>query len=325
MERSPDSPAEEMVRIAGIRGADGYAAEALRLCIAGEVDAGLALYRAHGKSNILDVPFGLHAHMIEQAGRPEAAEALRAFVLKNGGDLSWRSGLPSGSTPEASIAEYEALFARGALNSRMIDRYIQLLSSAGRIAEVEALNDFPRRLWQETNGDAASVAQALANAEPSLPLRSSQSERNLRHMKALHRSDAPAFVAVLEMIRAAVTRYFSDWATSDHPFAAFVPTSFDLRAWGTIARADGYHTRHQHPIGWASGVYYPVDLPAGSVGGALRIGGWQDPAPPGWPSATIRPRAGLLVLMPSWYVHWTEPIAVGGARMAVAFDAVPRR
>lgn len=48
-------------------------------------------------------------------------------------------------------------------------------------------------------------------------------------------------------------------------------------------------------------------------------------SPAGWPDAKIRPEADLLVIMPSWYVHWTEPLERPGLRLSVAIDAIPVR
>ena len=64
-------------------------------------------------------------------------------------------------------------------------------------------------------------------------------------------------------------------------------------------------------------------LPEGSVGGQLRIGGWEDPAPPGWHDLEIVPEPGLLAIFPSWYVHWTQPTQAPGPRMSIAFDTLP--
>lgn len=60
----------------------------------------------------------------------------------------------------------------------------------------------------------------------------------------------------------------------------------------------------------------------GSTGGQLRVGGWEDPAPPGWPDESIAPEPGLLVVLPSWYVHWTEPTGAEGPRLAITTEAV---
>jgi putative 2-oxoglutarate-Fe(II)-dependent oxygenase superfamily protein len=111
-----------------------------------------------------------------------------------------------------------------------------------------------------------------------------------------------------------------------------VPRTARISAWGLISRGEGFNAPHIHHKGWATGVYYPAAPEGGGPGGALRIG----PPPalgaraPGWPDATIRPEPGLLVLIPSFYTHWTVPLGRPGLRTSIAFDLVstarsPRR
>jgi len=44
-----------------------------------------------------------------------------------------------------------------------------------------------------------------------------------------------------------------------------------------------------------------------------------------WGARTIKPRAGTLLLFPSYYTHWTVPLNRPGLRTSVAFDVVSRR
>jgi uncharacterized protein (TIGR02466 family) len=104
-----------------------------------------------------------------------------------------------------------------------------------------------------------------------------------------------------------------------------------LRTWGTVLEAGGYQTAHMHPLGWLSGVYYveiPDGLPAemtATGAGALEFG-----APPARVSAAashplrrVEPRAGRLVLFPSYLYHRTLPFAGAGRRISLAFDVMP--
>ena len=301
------------------------AAEGLRLCLAGDDAAGLELYRQCALPRLLGrLPLGLHAQMLEDGGRGDAAEALRRLTLEQGGDLTWRAVVRPGTSPEAVAAEYEGFFTRGLANPAMVGRYVQTLTELGRSAEVAAIFDSRRLIHCVTLGDAEAVAAALLEAEDGLEHGSRQITHGMRYLLGVEQLGTPVFDDLLAECRAETEAYFARWAASDHPLAHLVPSDFAITAWAMVSRAEGYNSRHQHPVGWATGVYYPAGLPEGSIGGSLRIGGWNDPPLPGWPSASIRPEPGLLVLIPSWYVHWTEPTGAEGARLAIAFDAVPR-
>jgi hypothetical protein len=301
------------------------AAEGLRLCLEGDEAGGLKLYRTCALPRLLGrLPLGLHAQMIEDAGHGDAASALRALTLEHGGDLAWRAAVRPGTSPEVIATEYEGFFARGLANPAMVGGYVEALTSLGRADEVAALFDAERLIHQVRIGAADAVAAALLKAEDGLEYGSRQITHGMRYLLGVEQLRLPVFDALLAECRAETLAYFERWAESDHPLAQLVPRDFTIAAWAMVSRAEGYNSRHRHPVGWATGVYYPAGLPEGSTGGSLRIGGWSDPPPPGWPSASIRPEPGLLVLIPSWYVHWTEPTGAEDARLAIAFDAVPK-
>jgi hypothetical protein len=297
------------------------AAEALRLCLAGDEAAGIARYRACALPGFSEkLRLGLHAGMIENAGRPGAAEALRRIVIAQGGDLTRASARPN-TPPETAIEEYETWFARGLGNAAMVNGYVRALASLGRTDRVAEIFDAERLIHIARLGDPTAVARTMIEAEDSFEQGSIQITHHMRYLLKLEQR--PDYAALLALCRAETAAYFARWAASDHPLANLVPRDFAVSAWAMIARAEGYNARHQHPFGLATGVYYPAGLPQGSVGGQLRIGGWEDPPPPGWPSASITPEPGLLVLLPSWYVHWTDPIEVEGTRLAITIDAIP--
>jgi Flp pilus assembly protein TadD len=95
-------------------------------------------------------------------------------------------------------------------------------------------------------------------------------------------------------------------------------------SWSVRLRSSGYHTSHVHPQGWISSALY-VALPA-VADDCDPNGGWltMGEPPPGLPldvqsSRRIEPKAGKLVLFPSWMWHGTVPFAAG-ERLTVAFD-----
>ena len=98
-------------------------------------------------------------------------------------------------------------------------------------------------------------------------------------------------------------------------------------AWSVRLRRGGYHVNHVHPEGWVSSAYY-VSVPPEVQDETLRSGwikfGEPRYAVPGvTPERFVQPRAGRLVLFPSYMWHGTTPITGDAPRMTIAFDAVP--
>jgi hypothetical protein len=296
-------------------------ADGLRLCLAGDDAAGLERYRAAAESRAVSVlPLGLHVHLLREAGRDAAADALTVLTAMEGGDLAWqaaREGVP----PEVAAAEYEAFVAKGHANALMVNRYLSLLTQLGRTADVAAIFDPARLLHCVQIGGAEEAAQALLDREMRAEIGHRMSIREMREIRGLRH--LPELEPLIAAFRAETAAYHARWAASDHMLAPLVPADFKIAPWGLISRGEGYNDRHNHPRGWATGVYYPVGVPDEIAGGSLCVGGWDDPTPPGWPMVEVRPEAGLLVLMPSYYVHWTRPLGVPGLRLSIAFDARP--
>jgi tetratricopeptide (TPR) repeat protein len=99
-------------------------------------------------------------------------------------------------------------------------------------------------------------------------------------------------------------------------------------AWSVRLQRGGFHVNHVHPEGWISSAYY-VAVPdevqdADNRSGWLKFGETRLPVPGAGPELFVQPRAGLLVLFPSYMWHGTTPILGTEPRLTVAFDAVPR-
>jgi len=104
-------------------------------------------------------------------------------------------------------------------------------------------------------------------------------------------------------------------------------TSRIVGCWSVRLRRGGYHVNHVHPEGWLSSAYY-VEVPAEVEdeemrSGWIKFGEPRMPVPGAPPAHFVQPRAGRLVLFPSYMWHGTTPITGEAARMTVAFDAVP--
>jgi hypothetical protein len=307
--------------------------DALALLLAGETAAGLDLYDICLKrTNRHNIPFGLHLLFLDRAGLHTVADDLRRLVLRRGGNIAIKDIRP-GASPAEVAEEYEMLFARGMANSRMIFRYMLALARLGRMDEVAGLLDMPRLVRRirldrpGPNGEAGGLAEAVqamlvreeGRAEDKDAV---QPFSKVPMLQRLHRLEDPAARALTAALGEEADRYVRDWAGSDHPLAGLVSREVHLDVWALFARSDGYCPRHLHPQGWSTGVYYPVGLEGGGPGGDLMIGPPEEleDIAPEWPRATIRPEAGLLVLMPSYCMHWTLPLGRPGLRTSIAFD-----
>jgi uncharacterized protein (TIGR02466 family) len=100
--------------------------------------------------------------------------------------------------------------------------------------------------------------------------------------------------------------------------------------WASVCRAGNYNAPHTHPDSAWSGVYY-VD--AGDPDDSTPFGGYLellDPRPaaggvttPGDPfghPVRVAPRAGWLILFPSWLTHWVHPHSGPRERIAISFN-----
>ena len=272
-------------------------------------------------------PIGVHIAMLESAGHASAAQALRDLGLRTGEDVSAAAAQMSPS-PDQRCREYEMLFERGAINSRMIAGYAAGLIEFGRSEEAARIFDTPR-LFQTVMLDdvtvateplAQAVAAEIASRAAAEPAANGPVFGMLRVGRLTH-DPGPALARMLDVVEAEAQRHLANWADSDHPFARHVSNQHVIHSWCHISQGPGRIDRHYHKRGWVTCVYYPVGVPDGEKGGDLVIGSPDDGEPlPGWPQARIRPRAGLLVLMPSYYTHWTMPYDAPGLRVSIAID-----
>jgi hypothetical protein len=306
---------------------------ALALLFGGQVEEGLELYRKALKGDHLpSAPVGLHLQLLRGAGHSGTADRLLAVALREGANVAVRAG-GFGADPAQAAAEYEELFGRGIVNSRMVHEHLLALSEQNRADEVERflapsllLHTSFLRPGQDNPAVFAGKVEALLLdlQDQAEPQDARQSIRRMHMLKNFDRLEHPVAQALMASFFAEVQHYLAAWRASGHPLAHSVPSRFDLGAWGLVSHGEGYNERHIHAQGWATGVYYPTTV-TDDGGGHLVIG------PPaalagkarGWHTRVIRPEAGLLVLIPSFYMHWTVPLGRPGLRTSIAFDVLP--
>ncbi|MBF7072435.1 tetratricopeptide repeat protein [Glaciecola sp. MH2013] len=112
-----------------------------------------------------------------------------------------------------------------------------------------------------------------------------------------------------------------------HPFLSRKSNEFEITgSWSVKLHDEGFHVNHVHPEGWISSACYisvPDNLSENE--GCIRFG--QSPLELGEadePSLSITPRAGQLVLFPSYMWHGTLPYFSSQMRLTAPFDVVPK-
>lgn len=139
----------------------------------------------------------------------------------------------------------------------------------------------------------------------------------------------PVVQAFLEALAVPIAAYQSEIGrAADHPLLARNTSPARLvGCWSVRLRRDGFHVNHIHPMGWISSAYYVAvpseveDVTAQS--GWIKFGEPYFPQPEGKVGRVVQPRAGRLVLFPSYLWHGTTPIRGEEPRLTAAFDAVP--
>jgi tetratricopeptide (TPR) repeat protein len=177
------------------------------------------------------------------------------------------------------------------------------------------IDSFNREFAREVRALHVSARRPLAQS-----LRGgSQTDRNLP-------ANLPAVAAFLQCIREPISDYISRLGKEpEHPTDRRKTAGFRVTGtWSVQLSPGGFHLNHVHPQGWLSSAYY-IELPDGGEDRA----GWLKFGEPGLPMAScppehfVRPKAGMLVLFPSYLWHGTVPFDKGGRRLTAAFDVLP--
>ncbi len=158
-------------------------------------------------------------------------------------------------------------------------------------------------------------------------------DQSLRHGSQtahdLLRDPDPSVQAVLRAFQAPLQQYRSEiGAAAGHPLTGRNRGAAQISsAWSVRLHRDGFHVNHIHPEGWISSAYY-VSLPAEVQdtivrSGWIKFGETRHPVPGAHAERFIQPKAGTLILFPSYLWHGTIPISGVEPRLTIAFDAVP--
>ena len=158
--------------------------------------------------------------------------------------------------------------------------------------------------------------------------------QSMRHgsqsMHMLSGSNVPPIKAFFEALDKPIREHMAKIGQGDDPLRR--RNTFDYRlvgAWSVRLKPNGFHRDHFHPDGWLSSAFY-VETPDEALESAERQGWIRFGKPPFVTQPAmdaahyVRPKAGRLVLFPSYMWHGTVPFTTDEARMTIAFDAVPK-
>lgn len=246
---------------------------------------------------------------------------------------------------EEALGICERFLSRHPGERMVLAAYGFALADAGQDAEAAALFDYQRLACVVDVGGApqgfASLAEfnralaGLMQSDPSL-LQSppSKATRGGSQTGELDLDRDAALRAWRGMINAALAQVAAEYRETglgQHPAMANAAGRWMLRAWGTILQSGGAQAAHIHPLGWLSGVYY-AQLPPGMGASGAEAGWLEFGTPPDRylvrrapEPRRVEPREGRLVIFPSYFHHRTLPFDCAGARISIAFDAVPLR
>lgn len=142
--------------------------------------------------------------------------------------------------------------------------------------------------------------------------------------------DDPVIKAYIRALDAPIRQYMTEIGTGDdHPMTARNTGNYRITgSWSVRLHGGGHHVNHVHPEGWISSCYY-ISVPEETKNSPDKAGWIKfaeppfETLPPCPPEKWIRPRAGMLLLFPSFLWHGTQPIHDGSERVTAPFDAVP--
>ena len=142
-----------------------------------------------------------------------------------------------------------------------------------------------------------------------------------RDLRQLNEPNIQEFLAAID---APIRRYGGGLSANDE-VGRRRTSGYRLRAChATLLKRGGAVPNHVHDFGWITAIYF-VETPKQPNARA----GWIKFGEPPWalagagPEHWIEPRAGQIILFPSYFWHGVEPLGESGERVSITFDIVP--
>jgi len=171
----------------------------------------------------------------------------------------------------------------------------------------------------------AALRKEILNRSQSYPSLGKSNLGGWRSRNDLLHWPVPEVAQVGEWISQAIREMISSMAGYDG-FRGDVR----IVGWASVCQKGAYNAPHVHPESALSGVYYvdpgerASDAP---LSGQLefldprgRAGMAATPGDPFGDPVRVEPKAGLMVIFPSWLYHWVHPYAGDGMRIAISFN-----
>jgi tetratricopeptide (TPR) repeat protein len=180
--------------------------------------------------------------------------------------------------------------------------------------------------WADLDAYLADLAPALRALHGFTTHPFHQSVRHGSQAPDVLHSDDPAIKALPQALDGPIRRYIAKLGKGPDPVRARNLGGYVYQGmWSVRLTAGGFHIDHVHPQGWLSSACY-IEVP-GTLSGKE---GWLKFGEPGIPTTPamaaehfVEPKAGKLVLFPSYMWHGTVPFADNATRLSIAFDLVP--
>lgn len=277
---------------------------------------------------------GRHAEAVDLARRAMSAQPDNIVSAENFVAAALCAG-----DPQAALPTIELFGARAPDDQRWITYRADVARQRGE--DLYARWCDPQRVVQvfdiEPPTGYASLEEFHAALRSALEARHRQKshplDQSLRHgtqtSRGLLTGEEPVIRAFLQAMAQPIAAYQAAMLKDDgHPlYRRNVAPAQMVGCWSVRLQRGGFHVNHIHPQGWISSAYY-VSVPAEVTDTSLRSG-WikfgepRFPTPACEPGRFVQPRAGRLVLFPSYLWHGTTPIHGDEARLTIAFDAAP--
>ena len=206
------------------------------------------------------------------------------------------------------------------------DRYPSLYDYADLVS-VEPL-DTPKG-WSSLEAYLADLTRALDSAHVYKANPFQQSVRGGGQIELTGSSD-PVVRAFFEAVAGPIERRLQSLGSGDDLVRRRNTGASRFEGlWSvSLQQGGGRHVSHVHHKGWLSSACH-IALPDGVTGSTTREG-WLNFGQPGVATKPlleaehfVEPKAGHLVLFPSYMWHGVEPFSGAGRRLTVAFDLLP--
>lgn len=290
-----------------------------------DIQVGLAQV-LHEMGRVEEAEQQILAAATEKPDDPLIVDSLAAILLARGRP---EDALPYIRTQRTRSPHGQGWLAYEASAARMLgDESYQRLYDYDRFVRTYDVEPPPG--WSSIGELNEALLAALAERHrfPTHPL--DQSLRNgSQTARSMLTDPDPAIRAIVQAFEAPVEEYRRSLGTAPgHPISERNTGRAKITgAWSVQLRRDGFHVNHFHPEGWISSAYY-ISLPPevsdeDHKSGWIKFGEPRFPMPGATPERIIQPKAGRLVLFPSYMWHGTNPIVGDQPRTTIAFDAIP--